>query len=116
MSWFDFPNVQKYDQDVGWLIEEWKKLDAQVKNLLACCDTVEEQIKTLQDWVNNFDNSYIEEVVSKFLMTAIFVSISDAGYIVYHIPKSWSEITFRTTGLDISLPIQPEYGHLVLVY
>ena len=49
----------------------------------------------------------------------IFVTISDEGYIVYTIPKSWKSITFNTTGLDIGNNIgvgNYDYGHLVLSY
>lgn len=46
----------------------------------------------------------------------IFVEISNSGYIIYNIPENWESITFNTTGLDITLDLQPEYGHLVLSY
>ena len=45
----------------------------------------------------------------------IFVEISDAGYFVYYIPESWDDITFNTTGLDITIP-DTDYGRLVLSY
>ena len=73
-------------------------------------------LKIVQDWIANFDTSYAEKVLSEYLATMIFVEISDAGYIVYHIPSGWDSITFNTTGLDIELALQPEYGHLVLSY
>lgn len=117
MSWYnDFPHTRTYDQDVGWLIEEYKKLDKQVADLLACCDTVQDAIAAIQKWIREFDTAYIEEVVRRYLMTAIFVQLSDAGYIIYYIPSSWSQIKFNTTGLDIEVELEPQYGHLVLSY
>lgn len=72
--------------------------------------------KKLQDWIDNFDTTYFAELLEKYIATMIFVEITEAGYIVYNIPESWSSITFNTTGLDIDVKLQPEYGHLVLSY
>lgn len=75
---------------------------------------IQEVLEQIQDWINNFDTSVIEKILQDQLAKMIFVGISDAGYIVYHIPQSWNEIQFHTTGLDIDIPLFPEYGHLVL--
>ena len=58
----------------------------------------------------------IKEEIEKYIATMIFFGITDDGYFVAYIPESWDDITFNTTGLDITIPIQPEYGHLVLSY
>lgn len=79
-------------------------------------DEIKEEISTLQKWIDNFDTSYAEKIIRDTLATMIFVEINNNGYIVYYIPDSWEEITFNTTGLDISLELMPEYGHLVLSY
>lgn len=75
-----------------------------------------QDLQVVQDWIANFNTTIFEKWMQQWLMTAIFVGISDAGYIVYYIPGTWDTITFNTTGLDIQLDIQPEYGHLVLSY
>lgn len=77
---------------------------------------IKQAINQLQEWIDNFDTTVIEQIVREYLATMIFVSISDGGYIIYTIPDTWKSITFNTTGLDIFLPLQPEYGHLVLSY
>lgn len=77
---------------------------------------LKKELAIIQNWINNFDTSYAEEIIKKYIATMIFVEITDAGYIIYNIPESWNDITFNTTGLDIMLKIQPEYGHLVLSY
>lgn len=86
------------------------------KEIIEDIDKLREELKTVQEWIDNFDTSFIEEVVRKYLATMIFVEITQAGYFVYWIPESWNDITFNTTGLDIILPQEPEYGHLVLSY
>lgn len=58
----------------------------------------------------------IKEEIEKYIATMVFFGITNEGYFVAYIPESWDDITFNTTELDIFLPIQPEYGHLVLSY
>lgn len=80
---------------------------------------LKQEIQAVQNWIDNFDTSFAENVIAQYLATMIFVSISDAGYIIYNIPKNWESITFNTTGLDIENNIgvgDYDYGHLVLSY
>lgn len=73
-----------------------------------------EDLATVQEWIDNYDTSYAKEILEKFIANMIYVDISDSGYIIYHIPESWNDIKFYTTGLDITIPTENEYGHLVL--
>ena len=111
-----------YDESLSYY-ETLCKVVTYINDLIAqdkvFSDDIQElqgDLKIVQDWIANFDTSYAEKVLSEYLATMIFVEISDAGYIVYNIPTGWDSITFNTTGLDIELPSQSEYGHLVLSY
>lgn len=80
---------------------------------------LKQEVQTVQNWIKNFDTSYAESIIARYLATMIFVTISDEGYIIYTIPKNWECITFNTTGLDIDNNIGIgiyDYGHLVLSY
>lgn len=82
-------------------------------------DKLKKELQSVQNWINNFDTSYAESIIAQYLATMIFVTISDEGYIIYTIPKTWEGITFNTTGLDIGNNIgvgNYDYGHLVLSY
>lgn len=94
---------------INKLIEQDKIFGDELTNLLK-------ELEKVKEWINNFETSFIEELIKKYIATMILVEITDSGYIVYNIPESWKDITFNTTGLDIKLKIQPEYGHLVLSY
>lgn len=83
--------------------------------IIEYVDELKAELKVVQDWIDNFDTSYAESIIREYLATMIFVEISDAGYFVYYIPESWDDITFNTTGLDITIP-DTDYGHLVLSY
>lgn len=73
-----------------------------------------EDLATVQEWIDNYDTTYVKSLVEKLISNMIYVDISDSGYIIYHIPESWNDIKFYTTGLDITVPTENEYGHLVL--
>lgn len=79
-------------------------------------DELKTELEQVQYMIEHFDTSVIKEMVDKYVATMIFVEISNAGYIVYHIPSSWKDITFNTTGIDIEIPNFPDFGHLVLSY
>ena len=84
-------------------------------HIIEYVDELKAELKVVQDWIVNFDTSYAESIIREYLATMIFVRISDAGYFVYYIPESWDDITFNTTGLDITIP-DTDYGRLVLSY
>lgn len=74
------------------------------------------ELKEVQKWIDDFNTDFIQEEIKKYISTMIFVEISKSGYIIYNVPENWSDITFNTTGLDIDLILEPEFGHLVLSY
>lgn len=98
------------------VVDYINKLIDDEKTIIAQIDELRKELEIVQKWIDAFDTSFAEEIIKKYLATMIFVEISDSGYIVYYIPEHWSDITFNTTGLDIELPMQPNYGHLVLSY
>ena len=93
---------------INKLIDQDKIFADEINNL-------RNDLKIVQDWIDNFDTSYAEKIISEHLATMIFVEINMNGYIVYNIPESWNDITFNTTGLDITIP-DTEFGQLVLSY
>ena len=127
----DFPHVRQYDGDLGWLIrkcrsvitavealEEWKNssqatidgLNA-ILNMIRSGNLPADIAAGIKEWiVRNF-----YDIVGE-MAKMVFFGLTDSGYFVAYIPESWDDIDFKTTGWDITLAIQPEYGHLVLEY
>ena len=111
-----------YDDSLSYYEVLCKVIDY-LNNLITDTNAIVENVnelsdalKEVQEWINNYDTSFAKSIIEEHLATMIFVTISDSGYFIYHIPQSWDEIEFNTTGLDITLPLQPDYGHLVLSY
>ncbi len=76
---------------------------------------LKKELEVVQKWIADFNTSYAEEIIKKYLATMIFIEISDSGYIIYYIPECWEDIQFETTGLDVEIP-NTDYGRLVLSY
>lgn len=93
---------------INKLIEQDKVFGAEI-------DKLKKELSVVQKWIDNFDTSYAEEIIKKYIATMIFLEISDSGYIVYYIPQSWKDIVFNTTQLDIEISGY-DYGRLVLSY
>lgn len=97
------------------LIEKYASFDDVVAEIQSAIDELQKQIDA-------FDTSYIEKLIKDKLANMIYVGISDAGYIIYYIPESWNDVSFNTTGLDITNEqlvnnghvANYEYGRLVL--
>ena len=115
-----FPYSNFHDLNLDWIIKIIKKLTNDEEEQNRMIAELSERIQPLEEWIENYDPTYIRTTVETYLQETlarmIFVEITDSGYIVYNIPESWDTITFNTTGLDIILELQPEYGHLVLSY
>lgn len=77
---------------------------------------LQNEINQIQTWIDNFETSELEKLIAEKIATMIFIEISNAGYIIYYAPEQWEDITFNTTGLDITVADYPEYGRLVLSY
>lgn len=129
MAFFEFPNTRTYDNDLGWLIKNVKSAVDAVAALEAWKESAEGSIADLQKLLDDIAAGNFPEEISSAIknwITANFYDIvgdmaktvwfglTDSGYFVAYIPESWDEVTFKTTGLDYTTELQPEYGHLVL--
>ena len=87
------------------LIEKYASFDDVVAEIQSAIDELQKQIDA-------FDTTYIEKLIKDKLANMIYVGISDAGYIIYYIPESWNDVSFNTTGLDISNEELANNGHI----
>ena len=87
------------------LIEKYASFDDVVAEIQSAIDELQKQIDA-------FDTSYIEKLIKDKLANMIYVGISDAGYIIYYIPESWNDVSFNTTGLDITNEQLANNGHV----
>ena len=50
------------------------------------------------------------------MVKQVYFGLNDDGYFVVTIPEQWRDLIFKTTGWDYNTPLQPEYGHLCILY
>ena len=87
------------------LIEKYASFDDMVEEIQTAIDALQKQI-------DEFDTTYIEKLIKDKLANMLYVWISDAGYIIYYVPESWDDISFNTTGLDITNEQLSDNGHV----
>lgn len=131
MAFFEFPHTRTYDSDLGWLIKnvsgyndtiaalnEWIAVNTpRIEDLEAFKAALESGNLPagVQQGIETWLTAHAAEVIAAIIKNVWF-GLTNAGYFVAYVPDSWSDITFKTTGLDIILDLMPEYGHLVLQY
>lgn len=90
------------------------------KEIVENIQQLKSELTVVQEWIDNFDYepllNTVKEMVNKYITVGVYFGITENGYFCAYIPDSWDNIRFNTTGLDINLDLQPEYGHLVLSY
>ena len=86
------------------------------KEIVKDIDELKAELAVVQQWIDNYDTSFIEEVVQNYIATMVFFGLTDDGYFVAYIPNGWESITFETTEYDAIVDLMPEFGHLVLRY
>ena len=103
----------KVVQYINELIDSDKEIVENINELRA-------ELEEVQNWIDSFDYApllaTVEEMVQKYLTAGVYFGLTDSGYFCAYIPRSWQNLKFGTTGLDINVPLQPEYGHLVISY
>lgn len=130
MGYFEFPHTRTYDSDLGWIINQIKKLMLAVNALDDWKQTHEseyEELKALYDDIisGNFPPSIIEAfklwmqknalTLVGELVKMVFFEITQDGYFVAYLPDGWDDIIFNTTGFDI-FPVGIDFGHLTLSF
>lgn len=130
MSFFEFPNTRTYDNDLGWLIknakneseaiaalEQWKaETEDAIEGLQKLLDDIAAGNfpKEISDAITAWISKNFYDIVGDMIKTVWF-GLTESGYFVAYIPRSWEDVVFATTEYDYTNPLQPEYGHLVLL-
>lgn len=130
MSFFEFPHTRTYDSDLGWLIKDAKTLDEITANILQWIAETQPTIDDLEKLIKQIESGDLPEGMKEGILKwcetnlyeliaqgfkGVFFKLTNDGYFVAIYPKSWKELKFGTTGLDI-FPSDVDYGHLTISY
>ena len=115
-----YDNSLSYYEVLCKVVKRLNELIDSDKEIIEDINELRGELAEVQSWIDNFNYDKIlelvKEITKEYLTVGVYFGITDDGYFVAYISESWSHIKFNTTGLDINVPIQPEYGHLVLSY
>jgi len=102
------------------LIDSDKAILDEIAGIKVDINALRNDMTTVQQWIDNFSFDplleTVKEMVDEYVAAGVYFGLTDDGRFVAYIPKTWSKIQFKTTEYDIFIPIQPEFGHLVLTY
>lgn len=129
MGFFEFPHTRTYDGDLGWLIKHVSSYDEVINALNEWIESNTPKLDEVYDFYQQLESGVVPEglkqglyqwasenlldLVGKTIKSVIF-GLTDDGYFTAIYSDSWEDITFNTTELDISTPLEPEFGHLTL--
>lgn len=114
-----YDNSLSYYEVLCKVVDYINKLIDSDKEIVADIAVLREEMDEVLSFMEKYREEaekIIKEEIEKYIATMVFFGITGDGYFVAYIPESWDDITFYTTELDIFLPLEPEYGHLVLAY
>ena len=121
MGLFDtLPYTNFHELNLDWILETLKKLDSRLQKLE---DTKSEEYKrlrsdvdTLMKWAQDFNPEIVKDIVNDYLATGVYFGLTDSGYFTAYIPQAWKDVVFKTSGFDVEVEFEKEFGHLVLIY
>ena len=131
MFFNQYPYINETDLNLDWILKHMKEVLTAVEKLDKWCAQHEKEYQELKKLVDDIYSGNLTPALIKALnkwfienitdligqaIKGVFFEITNSGYFIAYIPEAWEEIIFNTTGFDINVALQPEYGHLVLSY
>ena len=126
-----YPYTDFHELNADFLLKSYKVLLDSLKELDDWVDTHQAQYEELKHFMDDIEAGILPDAVYNKLrqwffdnafdlvgemVKHVYFGLNDAGYFTVTIPQVWKDLIFNTTGLDIDVPIQPEYGHLTISY
>lgn len=98
------------------VIEYLNKVIASQNDVIEGFEELKSDLSVVQKWIADFEPDMVTDMVYKYIAGGVVFGLTESGYFTAYIPQTWNRMRFNTTGYDITLPLQPEFGHLVLSY
>ena len=125
-----YPYTDFHELNLDWVLEKIKahqdNIDDIYKIINSWADTAEKIQELYQAIISGNFPPEVEQALIDWmrenaldivgdLVHMVFFGLTDDGYFVAYIPESWEDITFNTSGYDISIS-DLDFGHLTLTY
>ena len=127
----EYPYTDLHELNLSWVITQTKTVLDAVKQIDGWIENHEKEYQELEKIVSDIEAGILpdsvydklklwfianyKDILGEFIKFISF-RLNDEGYLVVSIPEGLQELVFNTTGLDITTPLEPQYGHLTLSY
>ena len=126
-----YPYTDFHELNIDWLLKNYKDLLNSLQQLDSWVETHQHEYEELKEFMDQIEAGILPDAVYNKLrqwffdnafdlvgemVKHVYFGLNDSGYFIVTIPQQWKELIFNTTGLDIDIPLQPEYGHLTISY
>ena len=95
------------------IVDYINKLIDDDNSIITQIEELKKELEIVQKWIENFDTSFIQDLVTEYItkcIKTVIFGLSSEGYFMASIPESWSDIKFGT------IQSGELYGHLTLRY
>lgn len=110
-----YDNSLSYYEVLCKVVDYINKIIGDENSVIQEINELKAEIAIIQKWIDDFSADYLEQLIEDTLLKMIIVGLTNDGHIVFFVADSWDDITFNTSGYDISIP-NLDFGHLVLSY
>lgn len=98
--------INDYEGSIDtWLEEQEERINLEIARM-------EERFRELDETYRGL----VTDEIDKYTQHMILFGLTEDGHFLVQYSDNWDGLTFNTTGYDIDVPIQPNFGHLVLSY
>ena len=126
-----YPYTDFHELNIDWLLKNYKGLLDSLQQLDSWVETHQQEYEELKEFMDQIEAGILPDAVYNNLrqwffdngsdlvgemIKHVYFGLNNAGYFIVTIPQQWKELIFNTTGLDIDVALQPEYGHLTISY
>lgn len=95
-------------------------LTQQQGQFLADLTDLQTEMGEVKQWIAQFDwdplYQMVKDMLADYIPSQMSAGVTDDGHFVVMYWKPWQDLVFNTTGYDISIDIQPQFGHLLVSY
>lgn len=132
MGFFNkYPYTDFHELNLDWIVGHFKEFIDELASLDSWRSQHEDEYEELKSFMDQIEDGVLPEAVYNNLVTwlqsnafdiigemikLISVGLTTDGHLLITIPQQWKDITFRVTGYDINVEVQPEFGHLCILY
>lgn len=126
-----FPYTNFHGMNDAWVLKTVKECAAAVDDMETWKEQHQQEYQELKEFMDNinagnFPDSMYDAMRAWFeanaldlvgsMVKQVYFGLNDEGYFIATIPEQWSDLIFKTTGWDYNTPLQPEFGHLCILY